>query len=221
VFWESVKDSEVSADYEAYLAQYPQGQFAVLARSRAEQFRAKQQASRATAAVAPDPELIFWESIKDSDRASDYRAYVRKYPAGDFAALARSRARSLAEEKNADRQQVAATAIVRPSDIRRVTIEVMNTASSKLYRNPAEIDFQVDGSRIKMTMPLRDGWNHNGSLVIYGDVATDGQIVLKGYTENTYNMSRGTGKGSILSPDGIDVNVVGKGHRVYRLKFYR
>ena len=34
VFWESVNDSPNTADFEAYLSQYPQGRFAVLARNR-------------------------------------------------------------------------------------------------------------------------------------------------------------------------------------------
>jgi class 3 adenylate cyclase len=43
---------------------------------------------------ASDPqsvELIFWESIKDSIRATDYEAYLEQYPDGSFVALARTR----------------------------------------------------------------------------------------------------------------------------------
>ncbi len=36
-------------------------------------------------------ELTFWESIKDSNHASDYEAYLQAYPNGRFAALARAR----------------------------------------------------------------------------------------------------------------------------------
>ncbi len=36
-------------------------------------------------------ELTFWESIKDSNHASDYEAYLQAYPKGRFAALARAR----------------------------------------------------------------------------------------------------------------------------------
>lgn len=36
-------------------------------------------------------ELTFWESIKDSNEASDYEAYLQSYPKGRFAALARAR----------------------------------------------------------------------------------------------------------------------------------
>jgi formylglycine-generating enzyme required for sulfatase activity len=36
-------------------------------------------------------ELLFWSSIQSSSRASDFQAYLDKYPSGDFVALARSR----------------------------------------------------------------------------------------------------------------------------------
>ena len=51
----------------------------------------------APAAVAPttpsldDAESAFWNSIKDSNRAGDYAAYLKKYPSGTFAELAQSR----------------------------------------------------------------------------------------------------------------------------------
>jgi hypothetical protein len=36
-------------------------------------------------------ELAFWNSVKDSKSADDYREYLRKYPQGNFAGLARNR----------------------------------------------------------------------------------------------------------------------------------
>jgi formylglycine-generating enzyme required for sulfatase activity len=38
-----------------------------------------------------DHEALFWDSIKSSANADDYRAYLKRYPAGTFADLARSR----------------------------------------------------------------------------------------------------------------------------------
>jgi len=43
--------------------------------------------------VSPDTfELTFWNSIKDSSNPDDYRAYLKQYPNGCFAALAKIRA---------------------------------------------------------------------------------------------------------------------------------
>ena len=44
-------------------------------------------------------ELIFWDSIKDSDNPADYDAYLEAYPQGRFAPLAKSRAKSLREDQ--------------------------------------------------------------------------------------------------------------------------
>lgn len=54
------------------------------------------------AAAAPNPaavvatelalDLAFWDAVKDSRSAADYRAYLEQYPSGRFAALARVRA---------------------------------------------------------------------------------------------------------------------------------
>lgn len=46
-------------------------------------------------------ELTFWDSIKDSTHASDYEAYLKSYPNGRFAGLARARIERLraAEQK--------------------------------------------------------------------------------------------------------------------------
>jgi class 3 adenylate cyclase len=86
VFWESIKDSVQSADYEAYLSQYPEGAFVELARTRLREL---------ADGIAPkrDPqereiELSFWESVRDSDNLASLRAYLDKYPDGEFKALA-------------------------------------------------------------------------------------------------------------------------------------
>ena len=49
------------------------------------------------------PEMLFWQSIQNSERASDYGAYLTQYPKGSFAALARSRLSGLKEKKVASR----------------------------------------------------------------------------------------------------------------------
>ena len=63
--------------------------------------------------VAPPPgtadgELVFWQSIRDSKSAADYKAYLARWPAGIFAELARLRVAQL--EKAADRPAPAVPA---------------------------------------------------------------------------------------------------------------
>ncbi len=63
----------------------------------------------ARAAIVPKEsperfELIFWDSIKDSDNPADYDAYLEAYPDGKFAPLARARAKSLREQRERERR---------------------------------------------------------------------------------------------------------------------
>jgi class 3 adenylate cyclase len=86
-FWDSIKNSTRSEEYEAYLEEYPEGSFAALARVRLEAI--KRDAIR-------DPhdqeiELSFWESVRESDSPTLIRAYLEKYPNGEFSALAEIR----------------------------------------------------------------------------------------------------------------------------------
>jgi adenylate cyclase len=89
VFWESIKDSTRVGDYEAYLSQYPDGVFVALARARLDEYMLNE-------GVVQTPhegevELLFWESVRNSDNPSSLRAYLEKYPDGDFRVLAEIR----------------------------------------------------------------------------------------------------------------------------------
>jgi uncharacterized caspase-like protein len=53
------------------------------------------QASKATPAEEAAGEVAFWNSIQASDRADEYRAYLRQYPGGRFVALAQARIAAL------------------------------------------------------------------------------------------------------------------------------
>lgn len=88
-FWDSIKNSTLASEYEAYLEQYPEGSFAALARVRL-------QAIAQDAAAMRDPkaaeiELSFWESVRASDNTALIRAYLEKYPEGEFTTLAQIR----------------------------------------------------------------------------------------------------------------------------------
>lgn len=48
------------------------------------------------AATSGGVEIMFWESIRESTNAADFRAYLEQYPLGRFAALARNRLAALA-----------------------------------------------------------------------------------------------------------------------------
>jgi class 3 adenylate cyclase len=89
-FWESIRESEKAGDVQAYLERYPDGTFAVLARSRLADLR-KAEPDEQDRAV----ELAFWESVQDSDNPAMIRAYLEKYPKGEFRKLAEIRLNEL------------------------------------------------------------------------------------------------------------------------------
>jgi adenylate cyclase len=53
-------------------------------------------------------ELAFWESIKESGDPAEFAAYLERYPAGAFAALAESRSQALLEEAAVPAAETAA-----------------------------------------------------------------------------------------------------------------
>jgi adenylate cyclase len=88
-FWDSIKNSILANEYEAYLEQYPEGSFVALARVRLK-------AIKEDAVGMRDPhdreiELSFWESVRESDNAKLIQGYLEKYPNGEFSALAQIR----------------------------------------------------------------------------------------------------------------------------------
>ncbi len=85
-FWTSVQASDDPLEYKAYLERYPEGTFATLARARLD--------SRSTPTVAPEDrqvELAFWDTVKGSDNPAMLRAYLDRFPDGEFRVLAELR----------------------------------------------------------------------------------------------------------------------------------
>jgi class 3 adenylate cyclase len=86
-FWETVRESQDVAEYEAYLERYPEGQFKALADARV----AKLQETPLDESQMTEIELAFWDSVKDSEDRAMFEAYLTKYPDGHFAEIARAR----------------------------------------------------------------------------------------------------------------------------------
>jgi tetratricopeptide (TPR) repeat protein len=107
-FWETIKNSNNVDDFKAYLEKYPDGQFASLAKSRANFVRPAGNPSG-----GDSPEMSYWNAIKDSQNPSDFRSYVTKFPQGLFVELANNRINAL--EAKASGRSPAAAAGLQPS----------------------------------------------------------------------------------------------------------
>ena len=69
------------------------------------------------ASATADPaaiELVYWDSIKDSQSADDYKAYLKKYPNGLFADIAKRRALSPPKPASSAVASIAPTAATKP-----------------------------------------------------------------------------------------------------------
>jgi len=94
-FWDSLKHSTSPLEYSVYLERYPEGAFAPLARARLETM-ANEQVSLAPTVDPMTIELAFWDTINESENADMYRAYLEKYPSGEFALLAEAKLAEIA-----------------------------------------------------------------------------------------------------------------------------
>jgi len=88
-FWDSIKNSVLANEYEAYLERYPEGSFVTLARVRLDAI--KQDAVSMRDPHDREIELSFWESVRASDNPALIQAYLEKYPNGEFSILAEIR----------------------------------------------------------------------------------------------------------------------------------
>lgn len=89
-FWSKIKESTDPNDFESYMAKYPKGLFVDLASVRAQRLRAA-----ATEAAAMDAELALWDQVKGSTDVNEIQVYLKRYPSGQFASIARSRIEKL------------------------------------------------------------------------------------------------------------------------------
>lgn len=100
-------------------------------------FYFREGAAQTTAAVgqidAGAMELAFWESVRNSESAGEFRAYLEKYPNGQFAALARARMDTLLAQAAAPGQRV------RPSSTTQVAAAEPTTLPAARARNFVQV----------------------------------------------------------------------------------
>lgn len=60
------------------------------------------QPKNSTTSNSHEPEILFWESVKDSEDSTDYEAYLEQYPNGHFATLAKVRVKKYSTAAPAD-----------------------------------------------------------------------------------------------------------------------
>lgn len=117
--WRASNKGGKAADYQKYLRTYPNGKFANVAKKRIEDLNAAAQTTTTntdeTAAVADatknvadnTKDLEMWRQVSKSGKLEDYQKYLKDFPAGKFAKVAKTRIENLtatapAEDQNTD-----------------------------------------------------------------------------------------------------------------------
>jgi len=118
--WVEVQKGNSVDDYEAYLAQYPKGKYAVLAKGKIKKIKeqeaaeAKRQQEQAAAESAQQDQHA-WENANTTATQTSYQSYLNNYPQGSYANLANARLSKLKKEETDTqakqrREQLAAEA---------------------------------------------------------------------------------------------------------------
>ena len=141
VFWQSIQGSSEPSAFDAYLARYPNGMFADIAKIK----RASLLASATDSAKPASPEsnrtdieLAFWNAIKDSTATADYRAYIEQFPDGNFIVLARARLVALERAAQQAAEEAARREAERVAIAEAARLEAERKAAEEAAREEAE-----------------------------------------------------------------------------------
>ena len=109
--WQAAESMGTLPAYEAYLKEYPQGRHAAAARIKIGALKAPARpaavlpAPTFTPQASSDPETAFWNEVKASGNKDYLDAYLKQYPKGKFAALARLELKKLDDQDKAQKEQ--------------------------------------------------------------------------------------------------------------------
>lgn len=110
-YWQSIAKSKDPALFEAYLKDYPEGVFANLARAKIATLtpQKKQIRSNEDNLKAPKSEDNVWDEAEARRTTEHYDIYLKKFPNGRFAAIARQRIKEINEAKTPAPETTAPT----------------------------------------------------------------------------------------------------------------
>jgi tetratricopeptide (TPR) repeat protein len=150
-FWESIKNSNNPDDFKAYLDKYPDGQFAALAKSRAQPAR-----STGGNPSGDSLEMTYWNAIKDSRNPSDFRAYVNKFPSGLFVEIANGRVAMLeGEAREKEKAKLAADEAERARNSHLFAVKDASGTEGTLTVTPGTLSFEPKKENQKKNVTIQ------------------------------------------------------------------
>lgn len=96
-YWKSAQQTGTAESYRSYLNKYPKGQYGELAVANLNKLtdQGREPPNRSGTGDGSTIELALWGSVADSGDISEYEEYLRQYPNGRFAVIAKNRIRTL------------------------------------------------------------------------------------------------------------------------------
>lgn len=151
-YWDTIKNSNNPDDFKSYLDKYPDGQFASLAKSRAQAVRP----GGGNSGSGDSMEMLYWNAIKDSRNPADFRAYVTKFPGGLFVELANSRISSLeAEAIERDKAKASAAAEERVRNTHIYDVKDGGGTDGSLTVAPGMLAFEPKKANAKKNITIQ------------------------------------------------------------------
>ena len=158
--WGEAERLDNIASYERYLAEWPRGRFAAMARERIEQL--KEQRRQQELEARRKAEAANWSEAERLDSIGSYDRYLAKWPRGRFAATAREKIEQLKVRKR--RQELAARrkmGAANWSEAERLD-NIEPSLERHLVEQPMGSFFHTPRSRIDF---IRDGHNKRTDMI--------------------------------------------------------
>lgn len=138
IYWSETGGIGDEPGYRAYLARYPEGLFANIAKARLAEIEDR----RRTAAEAAD--RAAWSIAQSDDTAAAYQDYLAAYPSGYFADQARSRLDDLTAPRVTNQQRAQARAEEQRLRLSGVRAQLLELRLRELGHNPGRLDGVID-----------------------------------------------------------------------------
>lgn len=139
-YWTETGGLQDEPGYRAYLARYPDGLFANIARARLAEIEDRR---RGAAEVA---DRAAWSVAQSQDDVTGYRAYLAAYPQGVFAADAQARIDALQEPRISEAEIASARAEEAQLRLSGVRAQLLELRLRDLGFDPGRLDGVIDGA---------------------------------------------------------------------------
>jgi hypothetical protein len=98
-FWNEIKGSTNPAMYEAYISQYPSGNFVAIAKVKIASLTttAEPDSDTFTQQAALSGDMVIWQSIQGSDNPAEFEIFIQQYPNSPLSPYARLKLDKLKE----------------------------------------------------------------------------------------------------------------------------